>query len=147
MLFRSLRDWAKKEDPEAKGRRTAGELSAELTRDLQRAAVAAEIDLDSFEPVWEVSLCELKRVPTADRLAETEGGYVDRIAGKALAWSPRKVYFLPLDESHLAVMEPANRQLLGKWLSKKDKDGAGLTPYLKTAAGYADARKIGRAHV
>lgn len=114
--------------------RLIDEVGADIAPDVHYLAICAQLDLQTLEPQWELSIAHASKLPTADELAQQEGGHVDEIGGKKAVWSPRQAYLIPLDPKRLAVVRPASRQRLVRWeqLVREEKH-EGLTPYLQEA--------------
>src|SRR5260221_114209 len=74
---------------------TITDLSAEFSSDVKTLAVAAMLNLDGFEPMWEMSVSTFDQGPTARELARVEKGYTDDVEGIPVVWSPRNIYFIP----------------------------------------------------
>ncbi|MEM6978504.1 MAG: hypothetical protein AAF539_02480 [Planctomycetota bacterium] len=96
-------------------------LTADVVREVDEYWFVADLDLMNVRPRWEAGYSTLKRPVTAEKLAETVGGYVDEIADRATVWAPGQTYFVPLDDQRLGVLRPANRQLLSGWLEPHPK--------------------------
>lgn len=94
--------------------------AAESTR-LQRVLMAAWLDLDSLSPSWEAAIGWFDNSPTLAEIAKGEDGYIDELRSKRVVWSPRNAYFMPLERDRVAVVRPANRQLLTRWLSDLER--------------------------
>jgi hypothetical protein len=69
-----------------------------------------------FENLWDVALIEAIDPVSLPVLAKTEGGYVDKVEGMDVAYSPRNAFFVSLKPTILGVAFPANRQDLARWL-------------------------------
>jgi hypothetical protein len=69
-----------------------------------------------FENVWDVALIEAISPVALPYLAKMEGGYLDKVEGMDVAYSPRNAFFVSLKPTILGVSFPANRQDLGRWL-------------------------------
>lgn len=71
---------------------------------------------DNFSQAWELGLMTLTESMPVNALARVEGGYVDNLSGKDVVWSPSDAYFVPLEGDQLAVMHPAIRQPVSRWI-------------------------------
>jgi hypothetical protein len=69
-----------------------------------------------FENLWDVALIEAIDPVSLPRLAKAEGGYLDKVEGLDIAYSPRNAFFVALKSTILGVAFPANRQDLSRWL-------------------------------
>ena len=132
----ALRDQAAKGKTDTQGAQAViRDLGAELSEDVRRLAIAALVDYGSMEPMWEMSVAELARPISAREISLLEQGYVDKLEGRDVVWSPRSTYFVPLTPTRLAAAKPANRQLLARWLQNLSSGiRVGLPPYLRSIA-------------
>lgn len=101
--------------------------------------LAAKMDLDYMQPIWEVVLAELSYTPSMAQIATKWGGAVDRVAGKTAALLPDDSYVLPFGENKVGAMRPANRQSVSRWIRSTDTTNYdNLSNYLAKAQAYAD---------
>jgi hypothetical protein len=113
----------------------AADLMADLPENSKRAAISANIDFDSLEPIWEAATVTFdKNIPNPKALAEQQGGYIDQIAGKPVVWSPRGRYIVPMGADRVAVHIPANRKAVAHWVRGLSQAANPLTDYLKRTA-------------
>jgi hypothetical protein len=70
-----------------------------------------------FDDIWDVALIEATGPVSVPYLAKAEGGYVDKLEGFEVAYSPRNAFFVSLKPDMVGVSFPANRQDLSRWLS------------------------------
>jgi hypothetical protein len=92
-----------------------------------RVLTASWIKMSSMDSVWEMSLIDMDKVPTAEELAKAEGGYVDKVWDKMAACSPINAYFVPLDGRTLASLTPADRTEIVRWVRQPLKPGGAVT--------------------
>lgn len=92
-----------------------------------RVLTASWVKMPSMDPVWEMSLIDMEKVPTAEELAKAEGGYVDKVWDKMAACSPINAYFVPLDGKTLASLTPAERTEIVRWVRQPPKPGGNAT--------------------
>src|SRR5690349_4836450 len=92
-----------------------------------RILTAAWVKMPAMDSVWEMSLIEMDKVPTAEELAKAEGGYVDKVWDKIAACSPINAYFIPLDGRTLASVTPADRTEIVRWVRQAPKPGGYVT--------------------
>ncbi|MBI3864748.1 MAG: hypothetical protein HY290_22960 [Planctomycetia bacterium] len=123
--LKNAKDGAQKE--------AAANILAEIPEHTRRAAIAAFVDFDSLEPVWQSTTAtfEKGKVPTAKAIADHEGGYLDQVAGKTVVWSPRGRYIIPHGADRLAVYKPADRPGAARWMRGLTKPAQPLPDYLK----------------
>ena len=74
-----------------------------------------------FENLWDVALIETISPVSLPYLSKMEGGYLDKVEGQQVAYSPRNAFFVSLKPTILGVSFPANRQDLGRWLRSVQK--------------------------
>ncbi|MCG8649980.1 MAG: hypothetical protein MI861_09105 [Pirellulales bacterium] len=79
----------------------------------------SDVDLTTVRPRWEAGLATLSRPVTAESLADTVGGYADRVRGETAVWSPKQAYLIPSGSKQLKILRPANRSLLSGWLAAR----------------------------
>lgn len=93
------------------------ELSTRVTENLSELWLISDMDFVNLHPRWEAGYATLKVPVTAKDLASTVSGYVDTIVGHDAVWSPRQAYLLPLPDNRLGFLRPADRSLLGRWVT------------------------------
>jgi len=108
-------------------------LVAELPEHVKKAALSAFLDFDSLDPVWEMgSLTFAKnKLPTPKGIAEHVGGYLDKIAGRPIVYSPRNRYILLDNADRLTINKPADRTAVANWVRGLSKPALTLPDYLK----------------
>ena len=85
-----------------------------------------------FENLWDVALIETTSDVSLPYLAKMEGGYLDKVEGQQVAFSPRNAFFVSFKPTILGVSFPANRQDLGRWLrTVKRRDEPQVSEYLQ----------------
>jgi hypothetical protein len=83
---------------------------------------------------WELALMELSAPVAVRSIAKSESGYVDDINGAPAAITPLNAAFVDLGNNILAVMRPADRQLLSRWIARQKKGyPSGVSDYLRSA--------------
>jgi hypothetical protein len=116
----------------------ADNLLADLPEHAKRAAVSANIDFDSLEPIWESAAVIFEsKIPNLKGIADREGGYIDQISGKSVVWSPRGRYYVPHGSDRVDVHLPANRPAVARWIRSLGQSSQPLADYLKRAAEHA----------
>ena len=104
--------------------------------------MAAKMDYDFMEPVWETALARLHYEPDLPKFAARFGGTVDRVADRNAVRLPDDSYAVQLSKTVVACMRPGNRQSVARWLrSTNTTQGQVLSPYLKEAIAFAE--KVG----
>lgn len=103
----------------------------------QHFVLASRMDLEFMQPVWEVAVAELSYEVSMPRVAARWGGEIDRIENRNTVQLADDSYVVEFSGSQAGIYRPANRQSVAQWLRETDVSGNRLTPYLKTALGYA----------
>ena len=108
----------------------------------KRYMLVSKLNLVSdLENVWDVALIESISPVMLPYLAKMEGGYLDKVEGLDVAFSPRNAFFVSLQPTMLGVSFPANRQDLGRWLRGiQRREPAQVSDYLHTAVATAHGR-------
>lgn len=114
-------------------------LHEDLPGNVSRVRIAAELDLESFQPEWEIGYAAVEKMATAENLAQREGGYVDMLQGRPIVWTPNEMYLVPLADNIVSIVRPADRKFVGQWL-KKDRSNV-VSSYLQKASGRIDERQ------
>lgn len=111
-------------------------LIEELPPSIQRAAMAAWLDHDTLEPIWEYTSIDFQKgkAPSLRTLIDKEQGYQDVIAGKPVVWSPRGRYFMQGLNDQVAVLKPADRPLLARWLRRTKTSNEEMSSFLQQVA-------------
>lgn len=104
-------------------------LAEDLPGNVVRVKIAAEIDLESLQPKWEIGYAAVTKMATAESLAQREGGYVDNLQGRPIVWTPNEMYLVPLATNIVSIVRPADRKFVGQWL-KKDRSNV-ISDYLQ----------------
>ena len=108
-------------------------LHEDLPGNVVRVRIAAELDLESFQPDWEIGYAAVEKTSTAESIAQREGGYVDTLQGRSIVWTPNEMYLVPLADNVVSIVRPADRKFVGQWL-KKDRSNV-ISSYLQQVAG------------
>jgi hypothetical protein len=102
----------------------------------EAVVVASSVNLSSMTRANQLALLRARNAPTAKDLAAREGGTIDDLGGQLVVLSPRNAYLCNLPGSSIAVLYPADRQVMARWLqTSKAAKGPSLSPYLTAAAG------------
>jgi hypothetical protein len=106
----------------------------------RKVAVAAAVDPTGLQSVWQVALIDLPNPPRVDPMVRVQGGYLDKVEGKNIAWSKRGIMYVEMDDHTLGVVRPGARQFVARWLTGKTDVGlnpklAGLLAAAKDADG------------
>ncbi|MDG2384716.1 MAG: hypothetical protein P8N76_23815 [Pirellulaceae bacterium] len=101
--------------------------------------LAAQMDLQFMQPMWEVTLLNVNRKASMPEIATRWGGTIDNFNGRSAVMLPHDAYIVGFGESMVGSMSPGNRQTVGRWLRQIDSNQGGrLSPYLNKAVNYAN---------
>lgn len=110
-----------------------------LPPDTKQAILAMDVDLQTWVPLWEAALMELNHSPSIEKIVEMTGGTSDLIAGRRAVALPEDAYVIQFDKTSAALMAPANRQTVARWMRDLDaRKGLSLSPYLSEAYHFAN---------
>lgn len=100
--------------------------------------MAAEIDYEFMQPIWEVAAAYLSERVTMDDVAARTGGRLDRLAGLDAVERPNDSFVVAFGPRLVGAMAPANRQQVMRWArqsrSKREPD---VGPFLAEAVAAA----------
>jgi hypothetical protein len=100
--------------------------------------MAANLDLEFMQPVWEIAMAKLRYEPSLPRIAARWGGEIDRIADRNCVALPNDSYVVQFGPNLVGAYRPGNRQNVARWLTSTDTSGDRLSPYLREALAYAE---------
>ena len=112
-----------------------------LPPEASRFVMASQMDLDFFQPKWNVSLLDLRYEASMPQVAARRGGTVDNLGGREAAALPGDFYVVKFGERIVGFMSPAHRQDVARWVDRiysENRSKAALSPYLTEAIGYAE---------
>jgi len=88
----------------------------QLRQNISDFWLIADLNLSTMRPNWEAGYATLEQPIKATVLADRIGGYVDRVAGEDVVYSPSQAYLVPGKQNRLGILRPADRALLAGWL-------------------------------
>ncbi len=105
-----------------------------LPPEAKKLVLGAALDPENdFLGRWELGVMELLEPPGIRAIARGESGYVDEINGTSAAVTPRDAAFVDLGANVLAVVRPADRQFLSRWIKSANGTApAQLSEYLQS---------------
>ncbi len=104
-----------------------------------RYVLAAEIDFEFKEPIWEVAIIDVDENLSMAQIAEKHQVMPDTIENLPALVLPNDTYLVQLGPKTLGAMGPANRQAVVRWIREVRKPSPPpLSPYLQKAAVYSD---------
>lgn len=102
-------------------------------------ALAAQMDLEFMEPIWEAGVVNVSEMIPLETIAEKRSGTLDSIENLPTLVLPNDTYVVQFGPKTLGGMAPANRQAVVRWIRElRTRSDAALSPYLQRAAGYSD---------
>jgi hypothetical protein len=107
--------------------------------DAVRYMLASKLDyVSGFANIWDAALIETTSEVSLPRLAKMEGGYLDKVEGEEIAYSPRGAFMVSFKPTILGVSFPANRQDLGRWIRNVHRhQDPQVSEYLQKAVSLA----------
>lgn len=107
-------------------------LPTAMSENLEEVWLISDLETASLRPNWEVGYAVVKQTIEANELAKSLSGYVDMIGDKKAVWTPRQSYLVPMSDTSLGFLRPADRALLAKWVNSES--GNPIPPYLLNQA-------------
>ncbi len=108
-------------------------------KELDRAVLAADLDLTEFIPIWETVLVKTNIEPVLADIAQRQNGRLEQLGSMQAAWLPSNGYLVPFTSNLLGMRYPADRPFVTSWANHPAvADGNALSPYLKEAAAYPE---------
>lgn len=108
-------------------------------KELDRAVLAADLDLTDFTPVWETVLVKTNIEPVLADIAQRQNGRVEQLGSMQAVWLPSNGYVVPFTSRLLGMRFPADRPFVTSWANHPAlADTNALSPYLKEAAAYPE---------
>jgi hypothetical protein len=106
--------------------------------DAKAVVISSQMNMTNMTRDHQFGLVRVTGLPSTKALAEREGGTSDLIADTGVVLSPRNMYVTTVAAPALALVYPADRQVMSRWLkSTKGAKHGELDPYLKKAADNA----------
>lgn len=103
--------------------------------------VGAAVHPTGMQSIWQAAVISLPNAPRLEPVLQAQGGFLDKLDGRKIAWTPRDIFYVELDGNTLGVLRPAQRQFLSHWIT--GPSGKVLTPYLANAvAGASGAASV-----
>ena len=103
--------------------------------------MAAEIDYEFMQPIWEIAVAHLPQRPTMQEVADHCGGRLDRLAGSDAVERPNDSFVVAFGPRIIGAASPANRQQVIRWVREsRVKREPDLSPYLAQAVETVDQK-------
>ena len=100
--------------------------------DLLRMVLAAQIDHHTLENQWEIAVADLKYSITNNSLVDATKGVSDSVGGNKVTLTPQNTYLTLFNSMQIGMMNPANRQSLGRWMRTTGLTGTPrISPFLQ----------------
>jgi|GEM_PF-1142724 hypothetical protein len=98
--------------------------------------LAANIDIDSMRPTWEVAIAEMETQTLMSTLAQRFKGSAGTVGNVPSVRLPDDSFVLQFSDGTLGTISPGNRQQVTRWI---DDVNPSPSPYLQQGVHYADA--------
>lgn len=95
----------------------------------KRLTLAAQLELPNLTPMWQLSAIDTTTKVDLAKVAATQQGIWDKVAGKTAVTTRYDVMHVELTPERVATLWPAQRQLAARLLQKGEVD-RGLSDYL-----------------
>ncbi len=119
----------------------SGQLAASviaLPEGIEWYLLAAEMDFEYMQPLWEVAVAYLPEGLAMKDVAAHSGGRLDRLAGSQAVERPNDSYVVSFGPRVVGAMSPANRQNVIRWVREsKVRKAAEFSPFLAAAVQVA----------
>lgn len=107
--------WGKQNDLRGKLNAKYGGRPLPVPGNAKRVAVGGRLVPVGLESMWRAAVIELPAAPRLEPMIQGQGGYLDKVGGKAAAWSPKDAFYVALDGNSLGVYQPADRRQVLSW--------------------------------
>jgi len=110
-----------------------------LPPETARFVTASQLDVEYWEPIWDVMLYDLTYDPSLATISRNRGGRLDQIGEVSAVALPGDIYVVKFEPRVVGAFMPGNRQMVGRWARAADAaTKPQLSRYLMEALGYAD---------
>lgn len=104
-----------------------------------QAILAAQLDLNTTVPSWEVAVMRLEHEPSLSKLADLGGGTADKIGDYNAVQMAGGSYVVDFTKRIVGAIAPGSRQQTGRWVRETEgRAKFSLSPYLTEAYHYAN---------
>ena len=105
-----------------------------LPEQAEEFLMAAEMDFEFMQPLWEIAVAYGRPMPTMEDIATRSGGRLDQFAGTQAVERPNDSFVVRLEPTVIGAMSPANRQQVNRWVREsRRRKSPELSPYLSEA--------------
>ncbi|MHB8897723.1 MAG: hypothetical protein ACYC6Y_03145 [Thermoguttaceae bacterium] len=109
------------------------------SKELDRAVLAADLNLASIAPNWQAAIVETNVDTVLADVAQRQNGRVEQLGSMQAAWVPMNAYVVPFTSRLVGIRYPADRQFAASWANHPAlPDTNALSPYLRQAAAYPE---------
>jgi hypothetical protein len=108
------------------------------SKELDRAVLASDLDLNEFIPVWETVLVDTNVEPVMADIAQQQNGRIEQLGSMQAVWLPSNGYVVPFTSRQIGIRFPADRQFVTSWANHPALETNTLSPYLREAAAYPE---------
>jgi hypothetical protein len=103
-----------------------------IAPDTRRMILSAQYDFDYMKPQWKMAIADFRNERALATLARQTKGTLDPVGDTQALVLRDDAYCVQFSPTRLAVMAPANRQSVARWLRESAaRTAPALSPYLK----------------
>lgn len=99
-----------------------------LPPDAKYFLLAAEVDVEHFEPKWEFAAMELSRQISMQEICERLDGRMDVLAGNSVVLTPRGSFIVPFEDQRFGLIRLAQRQWAAQQVRRARQNEASPLP-------------------
>ena len=104
---------------------------------VSRCIAAAQLEIGSLEPLWEITLVDYDQEPDLTSIARLNHRQVESISGKPTVFVRDDLCMVQLGPTRMAALFPGNRQELSRWIKRtSSKKDVTISAYLGRALQY-----------
>lgn len=104
--------------------------------------MAAEMDYEYMQPLWEIAVAQMPERPKMKDIAEHCDGRLDRLAGTEAVERPNDSFVVAFGPRIVGAMSPANRQQVIRWVRESQvKLKPDLSAYLGDCVSVVDQKQ------
>jgi hypothetical protein len=104
-----------------------------------RFVLAADMDFEFMEPVWEAAVMDSDTEISMEQIAKNRGGVLDTIEGLPAVALPNDTYVVQFGPKTLGAMGPGKRQAVVRWIREvRGPSPPRMSGYLEKLASYSD---------
>ncbi len=102
-----------------------------IAPDTQRMILASQMNFDQMSPAWQVAIADFGEERKVFEIARKTQGTIDKVDNFDSVLLPDDSICVEMSPTRLAVMHPANRQTVARWVREmQTRTAPALSPYL-----------------